>query len=424
MVQKTDNYAVKDISFAENGNKLIHWAEDHMPVLMRIRQDFEKKKPLKDMILGCCLHVTKETAVLARTLKAGGAKVALCGSNPLSTNDDVAAALAKDGIYVYAWRGVSTNEYYWCVDRVLDHKPNITMDDGSDLVTRLHTSRKDGLNNVVAGTEETTTGVNRQRIMADKKELNYPIIAVNDAMTKHFFDNRYGTGQSTIDGILRSTSVLISGKTFVVSGYGWCGKGVSMRARGMGANVIVTEINPVRALEAVMDGFQVMPISEAAEIGDIFVTVTGNKHVIDKTSIDLFKDGAIVANSGHFDNEINVTYMNEKSKDYLDIRPNVREYHMKDNRTIYLLAEGRLVNLSAAEGHPSEVMDMSFANQALTAQWLTDKTNVFKLKKQVYPVPKEIDKKIALHKLNSMNVGIDKLTSVQKEYMENWQEGT
>jgi len=424
MVQKTDNYAVKDISLAENGNKLIHWAEDHMPVLMRIRQDFERKKPLKGMVLGCCLHVTKETAVLARTLKAGGAKVAVCGSNPLSTNDEVAAALAKDGIYVYAWRGVSTDEYYWCVDRVLDHKPNITMDDGSDLVTRLHTSRKDGLNNVIAGTEETTTGVNRQRIMADKKELNYPIIAVNDAMTKHFFDNRYGTGQSTIDGILRATSVLISGKTFVVSGYGWCGKGVTMRARGMGANVIVTEINPVRALEAVMDGFQVMPILKAAEIGDIFVTVTGNKHVIDKASIDLFKDGAIVANSGHFDNEINVKYMNEKSKDYLEIRPNVREYHMKDGRTIYLLAEGRLVNLSAAEGHPSEVMDMSFANQALTAKWLTDKTNVSDLDKQVYPVPQEIDKQIALHKLNSMNVSIDKLTSIQKEYMENWQEGT
>jgi len=424
MVQKTDNYAVKDMSLADSGNKLIHWAEDHMPVLMRIKKDFEKEKPLKGLSLGCCLHVTKETAVLAKTLKAGGAKVSLCGSNPLSTNDAVAASLAKDGIFIYAWRGVSHEEYYWCVDRVLDQKPTITMDDGSDLVTRLHTVRKDDLNYVIAGTEETTTGVNRQRIMADKKELMYPIIAVNDAMTKHFFDNRYGTGQSTIDGILRATSVLISGKTFVVSGYGWCGKGVSMRARGMGANVIVTEVNPVRALEALMDGFQVMQISQASEIGDIFVTVTGNKHVIDKSAIDAFKDGAIIANSGHFDNEINVTYLDENSKDFIEIRPNVREYHMKDGRTIYLLAEGRLVNLSAAEGHPSEVMDMSFANQALTAKWITDKKNLSTLENKVYSVPEEIDKQIALHKLKSMNVGIDQFTRTQKDYMGNWQEGT
>lgn len=424
MVIKTDNYAVKDISLADSGNNLIHWAEDHMPVLMRIKKEFGEKKPLKGIILGCCLHVTKETAVLMRTLKAGGAQVALCGSNPLSTNDAVAAALAKEGVFIYAWRGLSNEDYYWCVDRVLDHKPSITMDDGSDLVTRLHTSRKEGLNHVIAGTEETTTGVNRQRIMADKKELNYPIIAVNDAMTKHFFDNRYGTGQSTIDGILRSTSVLISGKIFVVSGYGWCGKGVSMRARGMGANVIVTEVDPVRALEAVMDGFRVMPIVEAAKIGDIFITVTGNKHVIDKASIDVFKNGAIIANSGHFDNEINVKYLDEAAKKSVDIRPNVREYHMKDGRTIYLLAEGRLVNLSAAEGHPSEVMDMSFANQALTAQWLTDKNNITLLDRKVYSVPDEIDREIALHKLQSMNVYIDKLTKVQKEYMDDWQEGT
>jgi len=424
MVNKTDDYAVKDISLVEEGNNLIHWAEDHMPVLMRIKKEFEKKKPLKHLTLGCCLHVTKETAVLVKTLKAGGAKVALCGSNPLSTNDAVAAALAKNGIFIYAWRGVSNDEYYWCVDKVLDHKPNITMDDGSDLVTRLHTCRKEGLKYIVAGTEETTTGVNRQRIMANKKELEYPIIAVNDAMTKHFFDNRYGTGQSTIDGILRATSVLISGKNFVVSGYGWCGKGVSMRARGMGANVIVTEVDPIRALEAAMDGFKIMPISEAAKIGDIFVTVTGNKHVIDKSSIDRFKDGAIVANSGHFDNEINVKYLEKNSKNYTDIRANVREYHMKDNRTIYLLAEGRLVNLSAAEGHPSEVMDMSFANQALTAQWLTDKKNISKLEKLVYSVPEEIDKEIALYKLKSMNIEIDTLSKTQKEYMDNWQEGT
>jgi len=376
MVEKTKNYAVKDINLAKDGNNLIHWAEDHMPVLIRIRKDFEKKKPLKGFTIGCCLHVTKETGVLVKTLKAGGAKVALCASNPLSTNDSVAAALAKEGIFVYAWRGVSNKDYYWCVDKVLDYKPNITMDDGSDLVTQLHTKRKKELQHIIAGTEETTTGVNRQRIMAEKGDLRYPIIAVNDAITKHFFDNRYGTGQSTIDGILRATSVLIAGKTAVVGGYGWCGKGVSMRAKGMGANVIVTEVDPFRALEAVMDGFRVMPIKKAAKIGDIFITVTGNKHVIDSGIIDLLKDGAIIANSGHFDNEINVPYLDKISKSWVEIRPNVREYRLKDGRTIYLLAEGRLVNLSAAEGHPSEVMDMSFANQALTAEWLTKKNNI------------------------------------------------
>jgi adenosylhomocysteinase len=424
MVEKTKNYAVKNMSLADDGKNLIHWAEDHMPVLMKIKSDFEKRKPLKGLTLGCCLHVTKETAVLARTLKAGGAKVVLCGSNPLSTNDAVASALASEGIFVYAWRGVSNEEYYWCVNQVLDHNPNITMDDGSDLVTQLHTKRRQGLKHVIAGTEETTTGVNRQRIMAEKKELKYPIIAVNDALTKHFFDNRYGTGQSTIDGILRATSVLISGKTFVVCGYGWCGKGVSMRAKGMGANVIVTEVSPVHALEAVMDGFLVMPTKKAAKIGDIFVTVTGNKHVIDAPTIDLLKNGAIIANSGHFDNEIDVKYLDKIAKDCLEIRPNVREYHLMDGRTIYLLAEGRLVNLSAAEGHPSEVMDMSFANQALSAQWLSKKENVKKLEKQVYPVPKEIDDEIALLKLKTMNVDIDKLSKTQIEYMDNWKEGT
>ena len=424
MVTKTKDYAVKDPKLAEDGKNLIHWAEDHMPVLMRIGKDFEKKKTLKGLTLGCCLHVTKETAVLMKTLKAGGAKVALCGSNPLSTNDAVAAALAEEGIFVYAWRGVNTEEYYWCVDRVLDHKPNISMDDGSDLVTRLHTTRKEGLEHVIAGTEETTTGVNRQRIMAEKGDLKYPIIAINDAMTKHFFDNRYGTGQSTIDGILRATSVLIAGKTFVVCGYGWCGKGVAMRACGMGANVIVTEVDPVRALEAEMDGFRVMPIKTAAGIGDIFVTATGNKYVIDAPVLDMMKDGAIVANSGHFDNEINVGHLDKSSKEWIEIRPNVREYHLKNGKTIYLLAEGRLVNLSAAEGHPSEVMDMSFANQAFTAEWLTNKRNVAKLEKKVYPVPEKIDREIALHKLHSMNVKIDELTKTQKEYMDNWQEGT
>lgn len=424
MVEKTEKYAVKDIKLADEGRNLIHWAEDHMPVLMKIRKDFEKNKPLKGLTLGCCLHVTKETAVLMKTLKAGGAEVSVCGSNPLSTNDAVSAALAEEGVHVFAWRGVNNEEYYWCVNKVLDYKPDITMDDGSDLVTTLHTKRKDELENILAGTEETTTGVNRQRIMADKKDLRYPIIAVNDAMTKHFFDNRYGTGQSTIDGILRATSVLIPGKTFVVSGYGWCGKGVAMRASGMGANVVVTEIDPVRALEAAMDGFRVLPISEAAKIGDIFVTVTGNKHVIDKQSIDNLKEGAIVANSGHFDNEINVSYLEEISKDFKEIRPDVKEYHLKDGRTIYLLADGRLVNLSAAEGHPSEVMDMSFANQALTAEWLTKKENTEKLENKVYSVPSEIDEEIAALKLKTMEIEIDILSKTQKDYMDNWQEGT
>lgn len=395
-----------------------------MPVLMRIREEFAEKKPLEGVTLGCCLHVTKETAVLARTLMAGGAKVALCGSNPLSTNDAVAASLAEEGVSVYAWRGLSNEEYYWCVDKVLHHKPNITMDDGGDLITRLHTTKKEYLKYVVAGTEETTTGVNRQRIMAEKKELNYPIIAVNNAMTKHFFDNRYGTGQSTIDGILRATSVLIAGKTFVVCGYGWCGKGLAMRAKGMGANVIVTEVDPIRALEAKMDGFEVMPIKAAAEVGEIFVTVTGNKHVIDASVLEIMKNGAIVANSGHFDNEINVDYLNKISESSFEIRPNVKEYHLKNGKTIYLLAEGRLVNLSAAEGHPSEVMDMSFANQALVAEWLTHEKNIEKLEKQVYPVPREIDEKIAMHKLKSMGVEIDTLTKEQEEYMESWKEGT
>jgi adenosylhomocysteinase len=424
MVDKGENFAIKNRKLAEEGERLIHWAEDHMPVLMKIRKDFEKNKPLKGLTIGCCLHVTKETAVLVKTLKAGGAKVALCGSNPLSTNDAVAAALVDEGISVYAWRGVSNEEYYWCVDKVLDHKPNISMDDGGDLITRLHTKRRDLLKHVIAGTEETTTGVNRQKIMAEKGELRYPIIAVNNAMTKHFFDNRYGTGQSTIDGILRATSVLIAGKTFVVCGYGWCGKGVAMRARGMGANVIVTEVDPVRALEAAMDGFKVMPIKDAAKIGDIFVTVTGNKHVIDKDAIDELKDGAILANSGHFDNEINVDYLNSCAKDFDEIRENVREYHLKDGRTIYLLAEGRLVNLAAAEGHPSEVMDMSFANQALTAEWLSKEENRKKLENKVYPVPEEIDRKIAEYKLTTMNVKIDKLTEKQIKYMSEWREGT
>ncbi len=414
------DYKIKDPSLAGEGEKQIHWAGSHMPVLAKIGKDFELEKPLKGIIIGCCLHVTKETGMLIQTLIKGGATVALAGSNPLSTNDAIAAALIKKGANVYAWRG-NNEEYYWCVDRVLAHEPNITMDDGGDLVTRLHTEKRKLLKKVIGGPEETTTGVNRQRVMASNEELEYPIIAVNDAQTKHFFDNRYGTGQSTIDGILRATSILMAGKNFVICGYGWCGRGVAMRARGMGANVIVTEVNPVKALEAIMDGFRVMPISKAAEIGDIFVTTTGNKHVIGKEAIDRMKDGAILANSGHFDNEINVPYLGSKGK-WDEIRPNVREYRMKDGRTIYLLAEGRLVNLAAAEGHPSEVMDMSFANQALVAKWLAK--NAEKLEKKVYPVPEEIDGEIALLKLKTMDIQIDELTEEQMKYMKSWKEGT
>ena len=414
------HYKIKDPSLAGEGEKQIHWAGSHMPVLAKIGKDFELEKPLKGIIIGCCLHVTKETGMLIQTLIKGGATVALAGSNPLSTNDAIAAALIKKGANVYAWRG-NNEKYYWCVDRVLAHEPNITMDDGGDLVTRLHTEKRNLLKKVIGGTEETTTGVNRQRVMASSNELEYPIIAVNDAQTKHFFDNRYGTGQSTIDGILRATSILIAGKNFVICGYGWCGRGVAMRARGMGANVIVTEVDPVKALEAVMDGFRVMPISKAAEIGDIFVTTTGNKHVIGKEAIDRMKNGAILANSGHFDNEINVPYLDSKGE-WDEIRPNVREYRMKDGRTIYLLAEGRLVNLVAAEGHPSEVMDMSFANQALVAKWLAK--NAEKLEKKVYPVPEEIDGEIALLKLKTMDIQIDELTEEQMKYMKSWKEGT
>ena len=414
-------YKIKDISLAEEGRKLIQWAEDHMPVLMNIRKDFEKEKPLDGIIISCCLHVTKETGVLVKTLQRGGAKVALCGSNPLSTNDAVAAYLAKNGIHVYAWRG-NHDDYYWCVNQVLEYKPNITMDDGGDLVTMLHTKRRELLKHVIAGTEETTTGVNRQRIMASQGVLEYPIIAVNDAMTKHFFDNRYGTGQSTIDGILRATSVLIAGKTFVIIGYGWCGRGLAIRAKGMGANVIVCEVDEIKALEAAMDGFRVMPLEEASMYGDIFVTVTGNKHVIDEKAIKKMKDGAILANSGHFDNEINIPSLEKLAQSSEEIRENVREYVLKNGRKIYLLAEGRLVNLAAAEGHPSEVMDMSFANQALVAKWILN--NEKKLEKNVYPVPEEIDREVARRKLKTMGIEIDSLTDEQKEYMQSWKEGT
>ena len=414
-------YKVKDIGLAKEGEKLVRWAEQHMPVLSNIRKDFEKEKPLKGVRIAACLHVTKETAVLIKTLQAGGAKVALTGSNPLSTNDSVAAYLAKNGVAVYAWRG-NHSKYYWCIEKALEIKPHVTMDDGGDLITTLHTKKKDLLKYVIGGTEETTTGVNRQRVMEKQGILRYPIIAVNDAMTKYLFDNRYGTGQSTIDGILRATSLLLAGKNFVIVGYGWCGKGLANRTRGLGAKVIVCEVDEIKALEAAMDGFQVMPISEAAKIGDIFVTVTGNKHVIDANAIKKMKDGAILANSGHFDNEINVKWLEKNAIKKEKIRENVVEYTLQDGRKIYLLAEGRLINLAAAEGHPPDVMDMSFANQALVVKWLVK--NKGKLQNKVYKVPDEIDREVARRKLKTMGIKIDKLTKEQIEYMKSWKEGT
>ncbi len=414
-------FKVKDSSLAEQGNLLIEWAVTHMPVLAQIEQRFEKEKPLKGATLGACLHVTKETAVLVQALKAGGAKVALCGSNPLSTQDEVAAALAKMGINVYAWRGETREEYYWCVNKVIDHKPLITLDDGADLVGTLHSKRTDILKAVKGGTEETTTGVVRLKAMEKAKALKYPIVAVNDAYTKYLFDNRYGTGQSTIDGILRATNVLLAGKNFVVCGYGWGGRGLASRARGMGAHVIVTEVNPVRALEAVMDGFQVMSLNEAARIGDIFVTVTGDTSVIRKEHMTRMKDGAIIANSGHFNVEINIPDLDSLAASKRTLRPNLEEYKLRKGKKIYLLAEGRLVNLASAEGHPSEVMDMSFANQALCVEYLI---RTKKLESKVYDVPKEIDDKVARLKLKSMGIKIDSLTPEQEKYIASWEEGT
>ncbi|HHF55595.1 MAG TPA: adenosylhomocysteinase [Thermoplasmatales archaeon] len=415
------DYKVKDIGLAKEGEKIIRWAEQHMPVLMDIRKDFEKEKPLKGIKIAACLHVTKETGVLIKTLQAGGAEVTLTGSNPLSTNDSVAAYLAKNGVGVYAWRG-NHDEYYWCIEQALKIEPNITMDDGGDLITTLHTKQQNLIENVIGGTEETTTGVKRQRAMEKEGILRYPVVAVNDAMTKYLFDNRYGTGQSTIDGILRATSLLLAGKNFVIIGYGWCGKGLARRAAGMGAKVIVCEVDEIKALEAAMDGFQVMPIREAAKVGDIFVTVTGNKHVIDAPALQKMKDGAILANSGHFDNEINVEWLEENAIAKEEIRDNVMEYKLKDGRKIYLLAEGRLVNLAAAEGHPPDVMDMSFSNQALVVKWLIE--NKGKLENKVYRVPEEIDREVARRKLKTMDIEIDELTEEQIEYLRSWKEGT
>ncbi len=414
---------IKDISLAKKGKLRIEWAAQEMPVLKSIAERFKKEKPLKGSRLAACLHVTTETANLVETLKAGGAAVYLCASNPLSTQDDVAASLVKfSRISVFAIKGEDKRTYYKHINDALSLRPHITMDDGADLVSTLHKTRKDLIHNLIGGTEETTTGVIRLRAMAEKGVLKYPIIAVNDAYTKYLFDNRYGTGQSTIDGIMRATSRLIAGSIFVVSGYGWCAKGIAMRAHGMGSRVIVTEVNPLRALEATMDGFEVMPIKEASKIGDIFVTSTGDIDVISKECFALMKDGAIISNSGHFNVEISLNNLRKMSKKRRFIRDYVEEYTLKNNRRIYLLAEGRLINLAAAEGHPSAVMDMSFANQALCSAYIVK--NFKRFEKKVYSVPEEIDKKIALLKLKAMGIKIDTLTKDQKRYLESWEMGT
>ncbi|NIU39361.1 adenosylhomocysteinase, partial [Candidatus Bathyarchaeota archaeon] len=414
-------FKVKDVSLADRGALLVDWASTHMPVLNQIKLRFEQEQPLKNAVVGACLHVTKETAVLVQALIAGGATVALCGSNPLSTQDEVAAFLAKNGVRVYAWRGESTEEYYWSVNQVIDHKPRITLDDGADLVGTIHTKRTEMLAGVKGGTEETTTGVVRLRAMEKADALRYPIIAVNDAYTKYLFDNRYGTGQSTIDGILRATNVLLAGKNFVVCGYGWCGRGLANRARGMGAHVIVTEVNPIRALEAVMDGFEVKSMTKASAVGDIFVTLTGNTSVIRKDHILKMKDNVVLANSGHFNVEIGLSDLKSIMVSKRTLRPNLEEYTLQNGRKLYLLAEGRLVNLASAEGHPSEVMDMSFANQALCVEHLI-KTG--KMKPRVYAVPTQIDKLVAELKLKAKGIKIDRLTEEQRKYISTWDAGT
>ncbi|MBI2413226.1 MAG: adenosylhomocysteinase [Deltaproteobacteria bacterium] len=417
------DYHVKDMGLSGMGKKRIEWAELDMPVLRKVKDNFSKKKPLKGMTIAACLHVTTETANLVITLKAGGANVTLCASNPLSTQDDVAASLIKDyGIPVYAIKGEDNKTYYKHLNAALDTKPNITMDDGADLVSLLHTDRKELAPGVLGSTEETTTGVIRLKSLAASKILKFPVIAVNDASTKHFFDNRYGTGQSTLDGILRATNRLFAGSIFVVCGYGWCGKGVAMRAKGMGANVVVTEIDPLKALEAVMDGFRVMPMSEAAKIGDIFCTVTGNLNVIRKEHFVKMKDGVLVCNSGHFNVELDLDGLKSVSKGKKIVREFVEEYSMKNGRKVCVLGEGRLINLASAEGHPASVMDMSFANQALAADFLVKKGK--NLAKEVYTVPEEIDKEIARLKLASLGMKIDTLTPEQKKYLASWEMGT
>ncbi|MER3399585.1 MAG: adenosylhomocysteinase [Thermoflexus sp.] len=417
-------FDVKDLSLAEKGLQRIEWADREMPVLRRIRERFERERPLAGVRIAACLHVTTETANLIRTLQAGGAEVALCASNPLSTQDDVAAALVRFfEVPVFAIKGEDTETYYRHIQACLAHRPHITMDDGADLVSTLHKERPEWMAQIVGGTEETTTGVIRLRAMAREGVLAYPIIAVNDARTKHLFDNRYGTGQSTIDGIMRTTNILLAGRTVVVAGYGWCGRGIAMRARGMGAHVIVTEVDPLRALEAAMDGFRVLPMAEAAREGDLFITATGNIHVLDQPHFMVMKDGAIMANAGHFNVEINLPALRALSGgEPRRVRAFVDEYTLPDGRRLYVLAEGRLVNLAAAEGHPSAVMDMSFANQALSVEYLV--RHGPSLDRQVYPVPEAIDRTVARLKLETMGIRIDTLTPEQERYLASWEEGT
>jgi adenosylhomocysteinase len=423
MATTAPQYDVKDLSLAADGVTRIRWADRQMPVLAAIRERFEREQPLAGYRVSACLHVTSETANLARTLKAGGADLLLCASNPLSTQDDVAAALVSEyGIPVFAIRGEDDGTYYSHINAAADHHPQLTMDDGADVIGVLHKERRDQLSEIVGGMEETTTGVIRLKALEAQGDLGFPIVAVNEAKTKHLFDNRYGTGQSTIDGIIRATNILIAGRRFVVAGYGWTGRGVAMRARGMGAHVIVTEIDPMRALEAVMDGFEVLTMERAAEIGDIFCTATGDKNVIARDHIDRMKDGAILSNTGHFNVEIDIPGLESLTESRRVARPNVEEFELGDGRRIYLIAEGRLVNLAAAEGHPAAVMDMSFANQALSAEYVV--THADQLERKVYDVPEEIDREIARLKLETMGVEIDRLSEEQARYLASWDEGT
>ena len=415
------DHDVKDLSLAQRGRVRIEWAGGHMPVLRAIRERFAKEKPLQGWVIAACLHVTSETANLMLTLQAGGAEASLCASNPLSTQDDVAAALVEYGIPTYAIKGEDNDTYYKHIHAVLDRRPAITMDDGADLVSLLHKQRVDQLAEIKAGTEETTTGVIRLRQMAADNVLRYPIVAVNDTPTKHLFDNRYGTGQSSLDGITRATNILWAGKTVVIGGYGYGGRGLAMRARGLGAQVVVTEVDAVKALEAAMEGYAVMPMVEAARIGDVFITVTGDKDILRREHFEVMKDGAILANTGHFDVEINKSDLRALTVDVKEMRDNVVEHTLEDGRKVYLLADGRLVNLAAAEGHPAAVMDMSFADQALTTEWLTTQRN---LAPDVYDVPDEIDREVAKLKLATMGIRIDELTEIQKQYLSSWQEGT
>jgi len=416
------DYDIKNKSLAKQGKLRIEWAGREMPVIKLIKKRFSREKPFKGIRISGCLHITTETANLGLALQEGGADLVLCASNPLSTQDDAAAALVDYGIPTFAIKGENNKTYYQHITSALKHKPNLTVDDGADLVSTVHQERKSLISNIIGGTEETTTGIIRLKNMAEDGALKYPIIAVNDAQTKHFFDNRYGTGQSTVDGITRATNILWAGKKVVVCGYGWCGRGIAQRAQGLGAQVIITEVNPIRALEAAMDDYQVMPLAEAAKVGDVFITVTGNRSVIDQSHFAKLKDGAILANSGHFNVEINIPALERLAKKKRQVRPFVEEYSLVDGRRIFLLGEGRLINLAAAEGHPASVMDMSFANQALALEHLVK--NKGKLKPGVYPVPEQIDREIGRLKLKAMNINIDTLTREQKKYLESWEAGT